>query len=63
MFTEQSRLTASPSVLFSEIDGDKAFICLGSVKSNLTVEMVLGHASRRAPSAYFLPEQGKRHKT
>ena len=29
---------------FSEIDGDKALICLGSVKSNLTVEMVLGAA-------------------
>lgn len=29
---------------FSEIDGDKALICLGSVKSNLTVEMVFGAA-------------------
>jgi hypothetical protein len=29
---------------FGEIDGDKALICLGSVKSNLTVEMVMGHA-------------------
>lgn len=29
---------------FSEIDGDKALICLGSVKSNLTVEMVMGGA-------------------
>jgi len=29
---------------FGEIDGDKALICLGSVKSNLTVEMVMGAA-------------------
>ncbi|MDZ4849424.1 MAG: helix-turn-helix transcriptional regulator [Pirellulaceae bacterium] len=29
---------------FSEIDGDKALICLGSVKSNLTVEIVMGSA-------------------
>lgn len=29
---------------FSEIDGDKAMISLGSVKSNLTVEMIMGAA-------------------
>ncbi len=29
---------------FSEIDGDKALISLGSVKSNLTVEMIMGAA-------------------
>ena len=29
---------------FAEISGDRAIVCLGSVKSNPTVEMVLGHA-------------------
>jgi hypothetical protein len=29
---------------FVEIDGDKSLVCLGSVKSNLTVEMVMGAA-------------------
>lgn len=29
---------------FAEIDGDKSLVCLGSVKSNLMVEMVMGSA-------------------
>jgi hypothetical protein len=34
---------------FSEISGDKALVCLGSVKSNPTVELVLGGAFSCSP--------------
>jgi len=36
---------------FSEISGDKALVCLGSVKSNPTVELVLGGAFSCTPFA------------